>query len=207
RRRLRPGPKEGHPLSDGGRLELQRVAVGIVAQHLDASAGLDVLDVLDALALERGLHRLVVGDLEARVTGERADRRAGAGRHHVRLDNVNLGKDPRSADPVTVTLERRALQNLPPEHAAVEVLRPLGIGRHETFVLHADDVGARDRANGGLRCCWRHDWPPCALLSARGNYTASRIRRAAGGATLWRPWPGESESTSVVRSRIWPPWT
>src|SRR5438034_11495028 len=72
--------------SDGGRLELEGVAVGIVAQHLDAPTRLRVLDVLDALTLQRGLHRVVVGHLEARVAASRADRRARPGRDHVRLD-------------------------------------------------------------------------------------------------------------------------
>src|SRR5437867_3309591 len=72
--------------SDGRRLELERVAVRVVAQHLDAPARLGVLDVLDPLALERGLHRVVVGHLEAGVTAARADRGAWPRRDHVRLD-------------------------------------------------------------------------------------------------------------------------
>src|SRR5262249_44914863 len=85
---------------------------------------------------------------------------------------------------VTVTLEGRALEHLETEHAAVEVLRPLGVGGHETFVLHANDVGTRDRANGWLRGCWRHDWPPCALQSARGDYTAAAWP-TNGNASVW----------------------
>src|SRR6185295_11257792 len=57
--------------SDGGGLELQRVAVGVVAEHLDAPARLGVLDVFDALALQRGLHGVVVGHLEGGVAAPR----------------------------------------------------------------------------------------------------------------------------------------
>src|SRR5207244_12940040 len=133
--------------SDGRRLELERVAVGIVAQHLDAPARLGVLDVLDPLALERGLHRLVVGHLQAGVATERADGRAGAGRLHLRLDDVDLGKDARRAEPVATRRERRARQHLESKHPAIEVLRPLRVGGRDALVLDADHVRSRHRSN------------------------------------------------------------
>src|SRR5207249_2678708 len=123
--------------SDGRGLELQRVAVRIVAQHLDAPARLRVLDVLDPLALERGLHRLVVGHLEAGVATERADGRAGTGRLHLRLDDVDLGKDARRTEPVATRRERRSEEHLESQHPAIEVLRPLRVGGRDALVLDA----------------------------------------------------------------------
>ena len=49
--------------------------------------------VLDAFALQRGLHRVVVGHLEAGVTAAGADRGVRPRRHLVRLDDVDLRED------------------------------------------------------------------------------------------------------------------
>src|ERR1051326_6860518 len=125
-----------------GLLELQRVAVGVVAQHLHAPARLHVLDVLDAFALERRLHRGVVRHFERGVARGGKDRRARAGRKDLGLDDVDLRKDPGLADPVTARLEVRTLEDVPAEDAAVEVLRPLRVGGHDALVLHANDVGS-----------------------------------------------------------------
>ena len=73
-------------------------------------------------------------------------------RREIGLDDVDLRKDARGTEPVAASLERRARQDLESQDAAIEVLRPLGVGGHDALVLHADDVGAGYRSNGRGRC-------------------------------------------------------
>src|SRR5262249_44125010 len=75
----------------------------------------------------------------------------------------DLREDARGAEPVAGTLERGARQDLEPEHAAVEILGPLGVSGHQTFVLHPHHVGAGHRTDPLFGCHCRHGMPPRGL--------------------------------------------
>src|SRR5262249_62258736 len=101
---------------------------------------------------------------------ERADRRARPGRDHRGLDDVDLGENAERAEPVAAARERRTWQHLKPEDATVEVLRPLGVGGHDTLVLDTDHVRSRDRSNALSRGFQSHRCASCALPAAPGHY-------------------------------------